>query len=373
MQRKAAIAFIRDSVDTFGGAERVIVNLCNELSCYYETYLINSYPAEPAYMIKDSVHRIIINDKKDRLRYTLIPCVKNLRKLIIRKKIKVIVCVGVTGVLMTWLATHGLHVATIFYEQSTLKKYAFENKNLKNKLYDKIVQYIINHRMSYIITLTNKEKELYKQMYNIPDRNIGVIPNFLEEVLENKNRQYDINSKWIITVGRIAPEKGYENLIKVAQIVLHRHPDWKWHIYGTGDTQYVNFVQNLISEVGLENKLVLKGLEKDIYDKYSKYSMEVLTSLFEGFSLVLLEGKACWLPEVSFDIYSGPSDLIQDGINGYLISPFNVQIMADRICLLIDNPDIRKSFSFHAGDNMNKYSKSYIIKNWITLLDEFLK
>lgn len=368
MSKKGAIAFIRADIGTFGGAERVIVNLSNELAGYYKTYLINFYPNESPYIIKDDVNKIILIDKKKRMRYTLLSCVKNLRKQIIQKKIKVIVCVGVTGVLITWLATLGLTVTTIFYEQSTLKKYDFDNKNWKSKALDKITQYIINHYMSYILTLTNKEKNHYKQQYKIPSCRIGVIPNFLEDQLENQHKQYDIRSKCIITVGRISPEKGYENLIKVAKIVLHKYPDWEWHIYGDGDKQYVDYIKKSISDAGLERNLILKGVEKNIYDIYPRYSMEILTSFYEGFSMVLLEGKACWLPEVSFDIYSGPSDLIQEGINGYLIPPFNINGMAEKICYLIEHPQIRKSFSDYAQNNINKFLKENVIQQWINLL-----
>lgn len=370
MVQEGAIAFIRADIGTFGGAERVIINLCNELNSYYKTYLVNLYSGKLAYALNDDVDKIVLCDKKKRMRYILFPCVKNLRKQIIQKRIKVIVCVGVTGVLVTWLATMGLPVVTVFYEQSTLNKYDYDNKNWKAKLYDKIIQYIINHHMSYILTLTNKEKKHYEQLYRIKSCRIGVIPNFLDEQLKNRRKQYDINSKRIITVGRISPEKGYEILIKVAKIVLRKHPDWEWHIYGGGNQAYVDYIKKLIIDDGLEKNLILMGIERNIYDKYSKYSMEILTSFYEGFSMVLLEGKACWLPEVSFDIYSGPSDLIQEGISGYLIPPFDINKMAEKICHLIEHPELRKSFSDHAQNNINKFFKDNVIRQWINLLDE---
>ena len=58
--------------------------------------------------------------------------------------------------------------------------------------------------------------------------------------------------------------------------------------------------------------------------------MFVMTSQMEGLPMVLLEAKSWGLPLVSFDIMTGPSDIIQDGINGYLIEEGNIDEMAER-------------------------------------------
>lgn len=195
-----------------------------------------------------------------------------------------------------------------------------------------------------------------------------MIPNFLDEKLEKTPYHYNSQSKKIITVGRIDYAKGYEILIKVAQIVLKNNPDWQWHIYGEGDIEYSRYIQNLIDESSLKNKVILKGTRKNIYNIYPEYALQVVTSRYEGFSMVLLEGKANSLPAISFDIYSGPSDLIMNGINGYLIPPGDINEMANKINELIKNEQKRIDFSQHARDNIDKFIKNNVILKWVALL-----
>jgi len=85
--------------------------------------------------------------------------------------------------------------------------------------------------------------------------------------------------------------------------------------------------------------------------------------------MVLLEGKAKNLPLVSFDIDSGPSDIIRDGVDGFLVPPFDTQAMADKICLLIEDVELRKRFSANARGNLDKFSKDRIMKQWVELIE----
>lgn len=75
------------------------------------------------------------------------------------------------------------------------------------------------------------------------------------------------------------------------------------------------------------------------------------------------------LPIVSFDINSGPSDIVRNGIDGFLVKPFDCNMMADRINELIENPELRQKFSDNAHGNIDKFSKEKIIKQWCDLID----
>lgn len=85
--------------------------------------------------------------------------------------------------------------------------------------------------------------------------------------------------------------------------------------------------------------------------------------------MVLLEAKAYRLPIVSFDIETGPDEIVDDGVNGYLIEPYNVEEMADRICELIEKPELRKQFSDNAYIGIEKFDKNKIAEKWISVLE----
>ena len=132
---------------------------------------------------------------------------------------------------------------------------------------------------------------------------------------------------------------------------------------------YKNEIIDLIKQNNLENHIILKGSSCDIYDLYQDYSFYVMTSRYEGLPMVLLEAKAKKLPIVSFDINSGPSDIIRDGVDGFLIKTFDCEAMANKICELIENPELRQKLSDNAHGNLDKFSKEKIIKQWCDLID----
>lgn len=179
-------------------------------------------------------------------------------------------------------------------------------------------------------------------------------------------KDYDVNSKTIVTAGHFFYTKGYDLAVEVARLVFQRHPDWRWEFYGDG----VRFedVKKKITEYHLENNVILCGRTKDITAAYKRASMYVMTSRTEGFGLVLTEAKACNLPTLAFDIDFGPREIIEDGISGFLVKDFNVSELADKICELIDNPEKRICFAQKAQDNLGKFSLGQFVQAWKTIL-----
>ena len=95
-----------------------------------------------------------------------------------------------------------------------------------------------------------------------------------------------------------------------------------------------------------------------------------MTSRYEGFPLVLLEAKSALLPIVSFECKTGPKELINDNVNGFLIECFNTQNMADKIIKLIENTTKRKEFSNHSLDDIQEFEYGFVINKWVELLNE---
>jgi glycosyltransferase involved in cell wall biosynthesis len=119
----------------------------------------------------------------------------------------------------------------------------------------------------------------------------------------------------------------------------------------------------------LQDKVILKGQTTDMPAAYKEASMFVLTSLQESFGMVLVEAKAHKLPLLSFDVEAGPGEIIRDGVNGYLIPPYDTEIMAGKICTLIENPSLRQRFSDESHLDLDKFDKNTIISAWSNLLN----
>ena len=91
-------------------------------------------------------------------------------------------------------------------------------------------------------------------------------------------------------------------------------------------------------------KIFLKGNIKGEDNIYPEHSIYIMTSYFEGLPLVLLEAQQYKLPIVSFNCPTGPSEIIRDNVNGFLIENYNVNLMVEKLSLLIENEELRKSF-----------------------------
>ena len=250
----------------------------------------------------------------------------------------------------TFLVSLNKDDSLIKYYYKKIKRYL----NFKNiEKYDKF------------IVLTNEDKEQWLNEKEI--KNIEVIPNPLsfypDEISSCKN-------KTIISVGRLAEQKGYKELIEVWSKLFKKYPDWKLEIYGEGSLK--KELQEKIDTLGMTNSLLLKGTDKRIMERYLESSIYVMTSKYEGFGMVLVEAMACGLPVVSFDCPCGPKDIIKDGEDGFLIRNRDLDEMAKKLELLIKNENQRKIMGKKAHENIVRYSKEKVMLQWKNLFEELV-
>ena len=98
-------------------------------------------------------------------------------------------------------------------------------------------------------------------------------------------------------------------LVEAAKLVLPKYPEWKWELYGTGDT--LDAIQKNRG-LWIGETTNFKRECEDAYQIYGEYAFLVLPSYREGLPLVLLEAKALGLPMISFDVITGPREIIDD-------------------------------------------------------------
>ena len=362
------IAFIRKTLDAYGGAERVLINLANSLSEIYDVYIINLYKNQPAYPISTNINGLYyVNEKKPWTKYFIFEDMIWLKRFLKKEKIDVAISVGRGWPAIVSGACLGGAAKFIMWEHSGVYGLDLE-ANKGNKLSKILFEKHLVCGFDKIVLLTENEIPLYKKRYPKVSH-VDAIYNSIDDRLFADIPDYDVKACKLMTVGRIAFQKGYEYLVDVAQKVFARHPDWRWDIYGDGEAEYKEKIAALIRERGLEGRLTLCGNRSDIYDLYQNYGVYVMTSRYEGLPMVLLEAKVKKLPLVSFDINSGPSDIIEDGVSGYLVPPFDTDAMAERICELIEHPELRQKFSDHAWDNIDKFRKEAVVQKWVELID----
>ena len=189
-----------------------------------------------------------------------------------------------------------------------------------------------------------------------------VIPNSLPFFPEKPST---CNQKQVIFVGRLNEQKGLEYLIETWKRVHQKHKDWILQIYGDGEQR--ELLLHLISEAKLKDAVVVNHSTRQIMDKYLESSIFLLTSRFEGFGMVLIEAMACGVPVVSFDCPWGPADIIKNGEDGFLVEYLNTTEAAEKVVQLIESPELRMKMGIRARENVQRYSRNTVMKQWIEL------
>ena len=348
------------------GGSRVAVNLANSLCDYYDVHFIAMINDgdDMAFQLDSRVHYKSVNFHGKRIRQLLIPMVKSLRKYFRRNKMDVVFSIGASPNLYMILGCAGMRIKTVYCEHSNIVQMEYNDKS------QRISQRLGAELCNYVITLTQRDKKEFEKHFPFRRSRIDYIYNWIEDEILLNSKEYAAESKRILTVGRVEPLKGMEELVRTAKIVLGKHPDWHWDIYGGGEKEYVEQIVNMIKKEDLEAQLHILGQVDDMYERYSRYSFFVLTSKREGLPMVLLEAKGNKLPLVSFDCPTGPAEIIRDDVDGYLIPQGDVKQMADKMELLITNEECRKRLSEKSAGNLYLFRKSEIIKRWKALIEE---
>ena len=157
-------------------------------------------------------------------------------------------------------------------------------------------------------------------------------------------------------------------LLDVAKNVLQKNAEWNWDIYGDGEDKKI--LEDRIVELGLTDRVTLKGNSSNMYSLYDDYAIMVMTSRYEGFPMVLIEAASRGLPLVSFDIHTGPNEIIVNEVNGYLINKGDVVAMSEKISLLIQDCALRRAFSQEAIKSVERFREQQVIDRWIELIKE---
>ena len=355
------IALVKWSIDRTDGGLKVATSLANELSTMYEVHLLSMISTESNFFsLKQSVRYQNLSPKKISMSKNFLDAVKLLRNYLKEQNIDIVFGIGMSMNSVGVASTLGLKTKFVSCDHT--------NSIVDNDTKVKKVQRFVGAKFAdKIITLTQEDRRNYIRKYGIAEDKIAYIYNWKEDVLSNVT--YNSESTKLVTVGRFDTQKGYDYLVQVAKKVLNEKSDWTWDIYGSGNKGEVNKIRDLIIENDLQDKLFIKGLEKNQALIYGDKAIYVMTSRYEGLPLVLLEAQQYNLPIVSFRCPTGPNEIVEDGVNGYLVECYDMDKLSEKLLELMEDEVLRQSFSEHAKDNMDKFDKDKILKQWIELIE----
>ncbi|CAM5206239.1 glycosyltransferase family 4 protein [Oligella ureolytica] len=217
------------------------------------------------------------------------------------------------------------------------------------------ISQLLYRRIDQVITLTQNDKIAFDSFHS----NVNVIANFSPFPVATEKKQ---GSKTIIAIGRLTEQKNYIHLLKAWEKIYEQVSDWKLLIYGDGEHE--GLLNNYIKEQNLLN-ITLNESTQNITEVYSKANFFVMSSKYEGLPMVLIEAQSFGLPIVSYDCPHGPSDVITNGVNGFLVEDQNIDKLSEAMLTIIESKELQESMSQNSLINAKKYEPKEIINTWV--------
>lgn len=380
------IVYFIDSLASKGGAERIISEKMNYLATHYD-YDISiitwyQYPETMpnSYFLSDKVRQINLcfpthlqykysYPKRLWIRWKLAHQLnKELENAVNSINPDIIIGVGYTfaDVVCRIKCKAAKIIESHEARMYTKASYLYENHSLLATIYYRIYRkyylHIIEKNADVVVSLTKGDAFNWKKA-----KRVEIIPNFSCMPISKLSNG---EPKRVIAVGRIAWQKGYDRLIEIWKNVSTKHPEWQLDIFGEGELEME--LKKAVKETKLFN-ISIHPFTNNISQEYAMSSICVLTSRFEGFSLVLLEALRHGLPCITFDCPYGPQDLVDNEKCGYVIENGNLDLFAEKLCFLMDHPEIRAIFSVAAVGKAQSYHVDTIMNQWKLLFESLTK
>jgi glycosyltransferase involved in cell wall biosynthesis len=182
-------------------------------------------------------------------------------------------------------------------------------------------------------------EERIKRIYS------GVDLTRFESVQKNsdtrKSLEFSSDGILIGVIAALTHEKDHKTLLQAMQQVTQKNPQAKLLIVGKGVLE--DELKSLATSLSIDKNIIFAGFHNDIGAILSTLDIFVLPSLHEGLGTSVLDAMLMSLPVVATNV-GGIPEMIEDGCNGFLVPPKDSQMLANRLCQLIENAEMRERF-----------------------------
>lgn len=255
---------------------------------------------------------------------------------------------------------------SIFSLKGAMKKIAFPYVYLKILNHTgKRHKLLIDSSDSYIL-LSEHYKNLLKKYWRISDSKITAIPNIKNDFgLPEYNLSEITKKKQAIFVGRLTEAKGIRNLLEVWQRIESQNPSWTLKILGEGELS--EFLIEEITRRKLKN-IKIEGFRNDIERYYKESSIILMTSLYEGLPMSLIEAMQFGVIPIVFNTFEALQDIVTDLKDGIMVKPFDYDEYAKAFSLVARNKNLSEMRQ-NAISHSRNFSSENILRIWQNLLE----
>lgn len=360
MTQKKKIAFLIPSLST-GGAERVVVLLANKFIEKFEVFVIVLNKTETVYSVDKEVTIIYLQEKylpssslfeaiKSNFVY-----VKKICKTVKTNQIDILIGFTTSVNILTIISSMFLNKPNLISERNNPE---VSVPNIFWKFFRDLTYPFTNG----LIVQTDFNRKFYQKI--IKKNKIKVIPNPIDKSIFSARKDYCERENIILTVGRLDVNKNQRLLFEAFTNL--NVGNWKLVIAGDGVLR--EEYKKLTAYLGIADKVDFVGNVANVSDYYNKAKIFVFTSKSEGFPNALLEAMSFGLPCISTDCPSGPSEIIKNNENGFLIDVNNKSQLEKKLTDLMNNPKLCIEFSAKALKSTERFEIQEIYKQWETLI-----
>lgn len=346
-----------------GGAERVVVSLANyfsNLGHKIDIILIGASSNEPPafeldfkVLVKSVLCRSIRAKNPFSRALSILERISKLRKTLKSESYDCVFSFTRDVNLLCAIASLGLGKIMVMSERNHPIRFLTQSKLRK------FLVRLFYPRAHAIIVQTHEIARHYSSFSRV-----RIIPNPILLARTDRISQTDLSTR-IVGAGRLVPQKGFERLLLAAAALRSLGFYNQLVLFGDGPDRLE--LENLAVKLGL-GRQIFSGEVPNLVEHFRDADIFVLTSKYEGFPNVLLEAMAAGATPVAFDCLSGPSEIIQHGINGFLVPEGDVENLVKRVEELILNPRLRSQMSLEAKKVSKKYPLSEIARQWLDLV-----
>jgi glycosyltransferase involved in cell wall biosynthesis len=353
-----------------GGAERALSKLANHWATTgHEITLVTLAPAAPGdYELAASVTRIslrasgVSKNPFHALANNFLRIVR-LRDVLKQIRPDCVIAFMTTANVIAICAAIGTRIPVIGSERTHLH-------NAGLALSRQFSQRITYPHVTDIVTLTEDSAAWIRTNLKC---DVTVIPNSIclplprTEPIKLPRDSLDPATKVVLCVGRLVKEKQMAHLIEAftaADSKSQSGDTWVLVIVGAGEEE--PDLLRLVDRLDIQAKFLLVQQVGNVQEWYERADIYAMTSQHEGFPNALLEGLACGCPAIAYDCATGPAELIDDRVNGFLVPLYDQEQYCEQLVLLMDDPDKRAQFGNAAKNLADQYSDGKTFAAWTT-------
>ena len=360
------VTFVIHSLGHMGGAEKILVTLASALSTRgYKITLLTLDDKKSLFELPKQIQLIQKRDtSKERKKWFHLPVIEQINW--IKNHLEnnqtdiTISLIGATNVLVA-IAAYLAHIPSILWEHSSYHRSVTEGRGAVGAMVWRVLRRISYPLAKHLVLLTKEDLPKYHYV-----QSVSVIPNPL--VLKNTHKDI-MREKIILGVGRLHPVKGFDMLLDAfAQSGLN---DWQLNIAGEGDER--KNLERQIKRLGIEDRVKLLGLVKDMEMLYKKSTIFVLSSRSEGFPGGLCEAMGYGCACIAFDCPTGPKEIITPNVDGILVESNDVDALAHSMNHLANTPQKSALLAQHAISIKKTLHIETIVKVWEDIIDTVIK